>query len=126
MKTYGEVEVQLHALTLALDGNGNIAGTHWTEGWAGPRPGLDAVAQRQKSLPCRELNAGRPACSLVTNTDGTIPYPQHSRNNTKNLLCFMQQQYTLIINLRVYSPSEHQTVETQENVSFKEHVRITN
>jgi hypothetical protein len=31
----------------------------------GPRAGLDAVAKTEIPCPCRELNPGRPACSVV-------------------------------------------------------------
>jgi hypothetical protein len=55
MKTYGEMKVQFHALTSALDGGewsvsrlGRFTpGTHWIGGWVGPRAGLDAVAKRK-------------------------------------------------------------------------------
>jgi hypothetical protein len=60
MKTYGGVEVQLHALTSAVGGDGRLASrpgrftpgvrtpcTHWIEGWMGPRAGLDAVAKEE-------------------------------------------------------------------------------
>jgi hypothetical protein len=63
MKTYGLVEVQLHAfLTLALDGgewsasrpssftsSEKAAGINWTGGWVDPRTGLDAVAKRNQT-----------------------------------------------------------------------------
>jgi hypothetical protein len=61
MKTYGGVEIQLHAfLTLALYGGKwsasrpgrftpgeRVPGTHWIGGGVGPRAGLDAVARRK-------------------------------------------------------------------------------
>jgi hypothetical protein len=61
MKTYGELEVQIHVfLTLALVGGERSAsvpglftpqerthGTHWIGGWVGPRAGLDAVENRK-------------------------------------------------------------------------------
>jgi len=43
-----EVSGQLHA-TAALP-PGKQPRTHRTEGWVGPRPGLDAVTKRKKSL----------------------------------------------------------------------------
>jgi hypothetical protein len=57
MKVYEGVKIYLHALsTLALDGGEWSAlrpgrftprerapGTHWTEGWVGPKVGLKAV-----------------------------------------------------------------------------------
>jgi hypothetical protein len=78
MKTYGGVEVYLHAfLTSALDGSewsasrpghfihGERAlGTHCIGGWVGSRVGLDAVAKIPSH--CRESNTGHPACCLVT------------------------------------------------------------
>jgi hypothetical protein len=61
MKTYGGVEVQLHAfLTLALDGGewlascpsssilGKSPGIHLTESWVGPRNRMDTMAKRKK------------------------------------------------------------------------------
>jgi hypothetical protein len=69
MKTYGGVEVQLHAfLTSPLHGGEWSAshichftpeerdpGTHMIGGWVGPRAGLDAVVKRKKNpCPCRE------------------------------------------------------------------------
>jgi hypothetical protein len=64
MKTYGGVEVYMHAfLNSALDGAELSASnpgrftsgerdfsTHWVGGWVGRRAGLDAVAKRKKSL----------------------------------------------------------------------------
>jgi hypothetical protein len=56
IKTYGGVEVQLHAFTSALGGGEWSAsppekdsGAHWTGGWVGPRTGLDMKAKRKKS-----------------------------------------------------------------------------
>jgi hypothetical protein len=60
MKTYGEVNVQIHIfLTSALAGGEwsasrsgrftsgeRAAGTHWIGGWVYPRAGLDAVEKR--------------------------------------------------------------------------------
>jgi hypothetical protein len=80
MKAYWGVEVQLHTFfTSPLDGGERSAsrpgrftlkyrapGTHWIEGWVGPRAGLDAVAKRKIPIPRRESNSYRPARSLVT------------------------------------------------------------
>jgi hypothetical protein len=41
-------------------------GTHWIAGWVGCRLGLDSVARRKISSPCRESNSSRPASSVVT------------------------------------------------------------
>jgi hypothetical protein len=68
MKTYGEVEVQLHHSCLVLDGGEWSAScpccftpsTHWIGGWVGPRVSLDAVEKR-KILHSRDLNQGHPA-----------------------------------------------------------------
>jgi len=68
MKTYGRVEVYLHAfLTSAPDGGewlasgpgrftprGRATGTHCVRCWVGPRADLDAVVSREISLPCLE------------------------------------------------------------------------
>jgi hypothetical protein len=67
MKTYWGVEVQLHALTSALDGGEWLAsrpgrftprerapGTHWIGGWVGPRAILDTVVKRKIPSPRRE------------------------------------------------------------------------
>jgi hypothetical protein len=73
MKTYGGVDVWIHVfLTSALDGGerssshpGHITpgeratGTHWIEGWVGPRAGLNDV-ERRKILPLPGLEL-RPA-----------------------------------------------------------------
>jgi hypothetical protein len=40
--------------------------THSIGGWVGPRTGLDAVAKRNISSPCRESNLGCTARSIVT------------------------------------------------------------
>jgi len=42
--------------------------TDWMASWMGPKTCLDAVAKRRKShhYPCRELNPGHEAPSLVT------------------------------------------------------------
>jgi hypothetical protein len=80
MKTYGGVEVQLHAfLTSALDADqqsvsryGGLtpwetaSGTNWIGRWVGPRAGLDAEVKWRNPCPCRESNPARPAPSLVT------------------------------------------------------------
>jgi len=72
MKTYGGVEIQLHAfLTSALDGGewsasrpghftpGETApGTHWLGGWVGPT--VDLLTQ---SLYCSYVGALNNACS---------------------------------------------------------------
>jgi hypothetical protein len=81
MKTYGDVEVQLHVfITWALDGDESasrtsrfapgdsldrrLGGLHCRSGRGG---------EKRKSLPgpCREPNPGHPACSLVTMLKGT-------------------------------------------------------
>jgi len=68
MNTHVGVEVQLHAFsTSALDGGEwsasfsscftpreSNSGTHWIEGWVGPRFNLKAVVKR--SLPLLEMN----------------------------------------------------------------------
>jgi hypothetical protein len=77
-KTYGVVEVQLHALTSTLDegecsasrpdrfkSGEKAAVIHWRRGWVGPRTGLDAV-WRNKFLSLLEPNPGRPTPRLVT------------------------------------------------------------
>jgi hypothetical protein len=66
MKTYWEVEVQLHAFftSAPLDGGEWLAsgtgrftsrkrapGTHWIGCWVGPRAGLDAVVKRKFPSP---------------------------------------------------------------------------
>jgi hypothetical protein len=74
MKTYGGVEVQLHAyLTPGIDGGEWSAsgpgrftlkegapGTHWIGGWMGPRTVLDAVMKRKIPSPRRESNPRTP------------------------------------------------------------------
>jgi hypothetical protein len=76
--TYWGVEVQLDAfLALALHGDELLAsclshftcgernpGTHWTEGWVGPRGNLGTVVKRINPHPCWESNPGHTACSL--------------------------------------------------------------
>jgi hypothetical protein len=73
MKTYGRMEVELHAfLSWASDGGELSASrtgrftpgegvpcTHSIGGWVGPRTGLDAVEKRKKSqlLPVIELRS---------------------------------------------------------------------
>jgi hypothetical protein len=78
MKTYGVVEIQLHA-TSALDGGDWLASrpgrftprerapdSRWIGGWMDPRTGLDGEAKRKIPIPYRESYPGRPACSLGT------------------------------------------------------------
>jgi hypothetical protein len=74
IRTYREVEVQLHPfLTSALDGG------DWSASRPGrfppgkspryslvPRAGLDAVVKRKKSLLLPRIYPGRPTCSLAT------------------------------------------------------------
>jgi hypothetical protein len=38
-------------------------GTHWIEGWVGPRAGLDAEVRGEILCPCRRSNPGRPVNS---------------------------------------------------------------
>jgi hypothetical protein len=70
MKAYWGVEVQLHAfLSSVLDGGEFSAshtgrftprerapGTHWIEGWVGPRAGLNTVVKRKILSSCRDSN----------------------------------------------------------------------
>jgi hypothetical protein len=70
IKTYGGVEVYLHAFLIsALDGGEWSAShpgrytnrerspdTHWIGGWVGPRAGLDAVTKRNIPSPRRDSN----------------------------------------------------------------------
>jgi hypothetical protein len=71
----GTGDMELHAfLTLALNGGERLAsypgqyiprqrapGTHWMEGWVGPRAGLDIVVKRKiPSLPGIEYYSSRP------------------------------------------------------------------
>jgi hypothetical protein len=79
MKTYEGVEIQHHAfLTSALDGDELSAsrpghftlrerapGTHCTEGWVGPRAGMDAMVKRKNPCPCRDSKRDHPFRSLV-------------------------------------------------------------
>jgi hypothetical protein len=66
---YWGAEVQLHSLTLALEGGERSAsrpdsfkpGVRATryplvKGWVGHRAGLDAVAKKKIPSPCRDLN----------------------------------------------------------------------
>jgi hypothetical protein len=75
VKTYWGVEVLLHAfLTLAVGGgewsasfSGHFApGAHCMGGWVDPQSqsGRDGE-EKTRHCPCRELNPGRPAHSLV-------------------------------------------------------------
>jgi hypothetical protein len=79
MKTYGWMEVYLHAfLTSALDGGElsassygsftpgeRVPNTHCIGSWVGSRAGLDAVVKRKILAHCRETIPGRPARSLA-------------------------------------------------------------
>jgi hypothetical protein len=80
MKTYGTVEVYLHAfLTSALDGGEKSVSrpdlftsgerardTNRIGSWVGLRAGLDAEANRKIIFPWWESNSGLPASSLAT------------------------------------------------------------
>jgi hypothetical protein len=52
------VSGQRHALTL-YPGK-RTPGTHWTEGWVGPRAGLDTEAWGKILCPCQESNLDWP------------------------------------------------------------------
>jgi hypothetical protein len=72
MKTYGEVEVLLHAfLTLALDGGEwpaplfsgeNSPGISWLIDWLGPQSLSVLGAEVKKTCPTLELNLGFSPC----------------------------------------------------------------
>jgi hypothetical protein len=66
MKTYGLVEIQLHA-SAALPPKKDL-GTPWIGGWVGPRTGLDAGGNEEIIFhsPCQKSNPYLPVCSLVT------------------------------------------------------------
>jgi hypothetical protein len=79
MKTYWEVELQLHAfLTSALEGGGEWSasrpcrftpgertpGIHWMGFWVGPRAGVEEVAKKNMPNSFRELNPDYPAYNL--------------------------------------------------------------
>jgi hypothetical protein len=76
IKTYGEVELQLHAFLASVLDEGEWSATRtgrFTPGLRAPVTylicgyhSLDAVAKRNIPCPCRESNLGRPARSLVT------------------------------------------------------------
>jgi hypothetical protein len=46
--------------TRPLYPQGKFPGTHWTEGWVGPRAILDAVVKRKIPSPRRETNLRTP------------------------------------------------------------------
>jgi hypothetical protein len=56
-----EVSIQLYAPAALLQKKEPPTG-----GWMGPWAGIDAVAKRKNSSPCRESNPGCPDPSLVT------------------------------------------------------------
>jgi hypothetical protein len=77
MKVYWRLEVYLLALLTSAPDGGECSASHpgsftpgeraplihWTGGWVGPRTGVDTVAKREISDPCRDLNPGHPAHS---------------------------------------------------------------
>jgi len=56
---------QLHALVALPPGKSDI-GTHWIGGWVGPTVGLNSVANRNISCPCRKSNTDLAAHGLST------------------------------------------------------------
>jgi hypothetical protein len=82
MKTYGRSSsIAPPLLTLALNVDQQSAlcsryfttgervpSTHWTQGWVGPKAGLDAVENGKNLLPLLGTESqfnGHPACSLL-------------------------------------------------------------
>jgi hypothetical protein len=55
--------------------NRRAPSSHWIGDWVGLGASLDVVAKRKISFPCRELNLGHPACSLVTEMNELTPTP---------------------------------------------------
>jgi rubredoxin len=56
----------------ALPPRERAAGTHWIQGWMGPRAGLDAVVKRKIPSPCQESN---PRSSSPQPSAVTLSYP---------------------------------------------------
>jgi hypothetical protein len=53
MKTYGGVEVEIHASLTSVSFTLRLfyGDSHWMGGWVGPTAGLDAVVKRKEYLP---------------------------------------------------------------------------
>jgi len=74
LKTYGEVELKLHAFlsspqdggewSASRPGERTLVPTGHEPGYMGPRASLDAVKQRKNSCPWRESSSGRSVGSI--------------------------------------------------------------
>jgi hypothetical protein len=65
-----EVSGQLHAPAALLQDK-QPPGTHWIEGWVGPRAGLDGMIKRKNPCTWQQSNPGGPTRSLVATLTGT-------------------------------------------------------
>jgi hypothetical protein len=65
---------QLHAPSALSRGNNPC--THWTEGWVGPRAGVDIVVDEKKSLPLPEVEPGGPTSGLSHSVNSLSPAPR--------------------------------------------------
>jgi hypothetical protein len=78
--------------------------TNWLGRWVDPRAGLDAI-EKNKILPCRESNPGRPA-QVHRYTDWVIPAPIKSFVLIiKIQVLFLELQYSLQSTVYIWSRS---------------------
>jgi hypothetical protein len=88
------VSGQRHA-PAALYPRGMDPGTHCTDGWVGPRAGLDAETRRKILCLCRGSNPGRPVCSQALYW---LSYPGSSENGSMELLTVRPLRLAFVLN----------------------------
>jgi hypothetical protein len=104
----------MHSLTSATDGGewsasrpghftpgGRTPCTHWTEGWVGPRNGLDTVSKRKIPSPRRDSKADHPIVQARSQSLYRVTIPDILKLSVEVEINFLEQ-----------SPTSHTTLTT--------------